>query len=118
MPPSRQQHIGQAEHNEALFHALEATNFTDWAVTALFYAALHLVDAFLWPVRLPSHARRGTFIAPSSDLSAMYAHYRELQDRSEDARYECVSFTAADVQQLFSADFFPIRQRLRQLLNI
>jgi hypothetical protein len=42
--PTRQDHLAKAEHNEALSRRLEGTRYADWAVTSLFYSALHLVN--------------------------------------------------------------------------
>jgi hypothetical protein len=44
---NRQQHLEKARHNERASRAWEAGAFTDWAVTTLFYAALHGLDAYL-----------------------------------------------------------------------
>ena len=45
--PQPTEHIAQAEKNEGLYDNLVGTEFNDWAVTALFYAALHYIDAYI-----------------------------------------------------------------------
>ncbi|HEY3315323.1 MAG TPA: hypothetical protein VGL40_08650 [Bacillota bacterium] len=45
-------HLTQAEHNEALASELTAVapmKYKDWAVTVCFYAALHYVEAAVFP---------------------------------------------------------------------
>ncbi len=117
--PSRQDHINQAVHNEALSRSLQAGSYTDWAVTALFYAALHLLDAVLSPQgRLKSHPKRVNFVFSSPDFSSVAAHYQELLDRSQDARYDCFRFSPPFVQNLISNDFQPFKQQARTLLRI
>ncbi len=45
---SADEHIERAERNEGFAGALNRTNAieADWAVTALFYAGLHYIDAY------------------------------------------------------------------------
>ena len=60
--PSEQEHMDKARHNEAFVQSLgiPTTTFLDWAVTGIFYAALHYVEAFLATQRVhsPSHRSR------------------------------------------------------------
>ena len=44
---SRAWHIARAEHNYKAAEHLKQTEFTDWALTALFYSALHHVHSSL-----------------------------------------------------------------------
>src|SRR5258708_1201861 len=47
MPPSRVEHLTQSENNERLALRLARTGEFGWGITCLFYAALHLVEAYL-----------------------------------------------------------------------
>jgi len=117
--PTRPQHIAQHEHNEALYQSISGSAFTDWAVTALFYSAIHLVEAALSaPPRPRGHVGRLREIAASPALAPVRRHYQELKQRSEDARYNCVPFTAGDVQAMYTRYYLPLRQHLRGLLGI
>jgi len=117
--PTQQDHIEQAAHNESLALSLAATPHTDWAVTALFYAALHLLDAYTTPQgRLKSHQKRIGFVYRSPDFSSVASHYRELLDRSQDARYDCERFNPTFVLNLIQSDFEPFKQQARKLLGI
>src|SRR5437762_2448334 len=44
--PGTQDHLDQAQHNEQFFAKIDPSVNGDWAVTVLFYAALHYVDAY------------------------------------------------------------------------
>jgi hypothetical protein len=88
----------------------------DWAVVALFYTALHLVEAYFveqhsCPAR--DHQRRRDRVGAL--LTPLFQHYRTLEDKSQDARYEPrhVSFTPEEVQELEDADFTPLVTGLR-----
>lgn len=87
---TREQHLAQANANKALYEELlDRPAYRDWALTVLFYAALHYVDAFLFPRNPPDHGTRNQMVRTTPLLRALYAKYRRLQERSQDARYEC-----------------------------
>jgi hypothetical protein len=60
------QHIRQAEHNEALADYLLGTPYPDWRCTVLFYAALHYVQAYFSSQDPPQRFGRQTEIKRSS----------------------------------------------------
>jgi hypothetical protein len=47
--PSKEDHLNRAQDNERLAGSLDLNSAinVDWAITILFYAALHYVDAYL-----------------------------------------------------------------------
>jgi len=117
--PDRSAHIDKARSNEALSLSLRATPYPDWAATVLFYAALHLVEAVLAPLtQLRTHVRRDNVVATDPRLRPIYVHYRELYDRSLDARYNCVAFTGQHVRNLHAQEYEPLNQHLGALLGI
>lgn len=94
-------HRAKAAHNEALAASL-AASFEDWAVVALFYAAVHYVEAHFAknvpPVHSQNHDRRDSAIASSKVLKPQWKNYRELKNQSRAARYYAhIVFTQADV---------------------
>jgi hypothetical protein len=117
--PTATQHIAQAAHNEALSLAVEA-DYADWAVTALFYAALHYVEAYFYvhaarqhaPPHYTNHSLRGP--AVRIRIPRMYRHYQRLFDRSIQARYDCVAFAQSNVQYLRQNDLEPLKQYVQQ----
>ena len=85
-------HLAQARHNFRLYQMLkDEGEFLDWAVTALFYAALHLIQACLIDIAADafdyprSHEQRGSFIRRR--LNEIWSAYRFLQNQSNRARY-------------------------------
>lgn len=116
--PRRSDHIDQSERNEAAYQALHDAAHYDWAATTLFYAALHLVDAYHWPNRYKNHPKRKTSVATDPALAHISMHYEELYNRSQDARYDCVSFTAQQSSDLQSLDCAPSAAHIRSLLGL
>ena len=121
--PTRVQHIHQAEWNERAARVLAETGgsqsrFTDWEVTALFYSALHYVDAFLdftGGIHPTSHPARNVLVASRTTVALSYLR---LYNRSLDARYNVVSIPPAEVDKLISDDYNRIRDNIRRLLDL
>ena len=91
--------MARAEAN-ARFSSLQVANgqFLDWAVTALFFSALHYVDAYLATlgsvgVHPRTHAIRTSLVAKDAVLSSVRVEYEHLKTRSQDARYDLARFT-------------------------
>ena len=116
--PTRQQHLANAERNQRLSIALQTSADVDWAVTVLFYAALHLVEATLAPVvHSPNHKIRNETVQLDPRLRPIHHHYRDLYHRSLDARYDCVPFTTLQAQHLYVTRYEPIKRHLQPLLG-
>ena len=119
--PSRDDHLRQAKHNLEFGESLDAVRYSDWIATALFYAALHYVDAFLatkghHPGR---HDVRDGFVAREKELRPIHHHYRALKDSSRNARYyPPISFSATHLQMLRTLHLEAIRSRLRPYIPI
>lgn len=118
--PTADRHLTQAARNESLSLALEA-QYSEWAVTALFYAALHYVEAYFdrhatsgQPRHHTGHVERTR--AVRLRIPTVYRSYRWLMELSRDARYECVMFTPADVRHLRRTYFEPLKADVRQRL--
>src|SRR5439155_13741854 len=94
------EYVRQATHNASLAKYLRAnkTDCLDWAVTCLFYSAVHWVNAYLTKQRIPIPRRhqgsdpqkpgRMNIVQQDSSLRRIYSSYRHLDDESRDARYE------------------------------
>lgn len=83
-----------------------------WAVTALFYAAVHCVDGAL--VRATSfrpynHDERFRALLQASTVPLEVRRaYRVLYDLSRSARYDLGQFSADDVRRIAIEEFQPI----------
>jgi hypothetical protein len=116
--PARQQHLANAERNQRLSIALQAGPHVEWAVTIMFYAALHLIEATLAPsAHSSNHNARNQTVQFDARFHPIYRHYRELYRRSLDARYECTPFTILQVQHLYATQYEPIKRHLQLLLG-
>ena len=64
----------------------------EWCCVVLFYAALHLLDAYLctksFTFAIDSHVHRNLAVRQSPELRRFGTSYRELQDLSEQVRYD------------------------------
>jgi hypothetical protein len=98
---SVQEHLSKAADNEVFADGLDrgAPISAGWAVTALFYSAVHLIQACLVAKgKNPStHSVRDSAIRRDVVLRAIYADYREMESSSRIARYETVLVTGRDV---------------------
>lgn len=133
--PDKASHQARAEENEAFFHELRArqVRLLHWEVTALFYASVHWVQAYLAScnnsigaqppdVRLGghhpvSHPETKSKMNQESNLRPIFKDYEDLKNRAEDARYELISFSEQDVQDLLDHAFSNVTRVLRPLLR-
>lgn len=107
--PSAQAHEQHAASNWDFYQSLGGTRAErgDWAMTALFYCAVHQVQAIAvrknWKIQtedgtwqLPeNHKQRGQAIRRYA--KHLWATYSFLQDNSQLARYECEPFNQAQL---------------------
>lgn len=100
-------HLDQARHNYRLYLHLQAEGqFLDWAITLLFYTALHLVQAHaaqFGPWVPENHEERRAYIR--EQLNRLFYDYRDLEDRSRDMRYDLYPTTAEEVQSWHDLQF-------------
>jgi hypothetical protein len=88
-------------------------------VAALFYAALHWVEAYFAVTN--RHAkddrqRKSMIIADKNLWFNFYQVYGRLEDESRDARYELKSFSESDVKSLHSQELTTIKREIAKLL--
>ncbi len=118
--PSAADHIIQAQHNEKFFHVTDKSAYSDWAMTVLYYAALHYVDAFLARVGMVDpggHDVRDQEVHHRAELRPVIKPYFRLKSRSRTARYYCGRFTLAELQRSYETDLNAIRSYLVPLAN-
>lgn len=126
--PSQIAHVTRAEHNEQFYGAIGAphTEYTDWAVVALFYAALHYVDAVLatgglrenQPGHPQNHRDRLFALAGHPKLTSVNVHYLELYHRSKDARYRMVQFAPREASRLHDTYYAAVKSHIRAILQL
>jgi hypothetical protein len=101
--PSREQHLQKASANKAFAGEIVRDNPTraGWAITALFYSALHLVEAYnaKFNFHCASHSQR------IDDLDRNPVHrpirdiFKDLYSYSRNARYNAVSYGDPEYQK-------------------
>jgi hypothetical protein len=116
---SAEEHRDQAERNEDVAQLLVDSGFFDWAMTAMFYSALNLVQAYFVEhgISATSHGQRLLRILGTPDLVAIIDHYKLLKTRSESARYECRRFTANEYVETRARFFEPLQQHMQELMR-
>jgi hypothetical protein len=99
--PQRHEHLKRAQENEQLAAAMNADIpvCADWAITMLFYSALHYLHGFLAGKNFhpPNHDARDVEIERNGSLAGIYREYRRLKDASRAGRYEIAEFRRIDV---------------------
>ncbi|MBM3236733.1 hypothetical protein FJZ31_10610 [Candidatus Poribacteria bacterium] len=104
-------HREHVEHNERFVNQVEEKipDSHDWSITAVFYAALQYIDAYLaqkgnvlsHKATEQNHRKRIQFIDKDHVLSRIKYDYLLLKSKSETARYKPpTKFIADDVQKL------------------
>ena len=95
--PTRDEHIRKAKHNESFISSfdLNSTPFLDWVVTAIFYAALHYLDAYLAENNKHpgTHQVRNSLFSKDPNLATLWNSYQDLENDSREARYHMKEFT-------------------------
>jgi hypothetical protein len=119
--PSFQEHLKKADGNAAFARSLSLTKQAniDWALIALFYAALHYVEAYLakQTIHLRSHETRDKTVARDAQLKKTYKQYAHLKYFGFNARYEVFGFAAKNVNDEALADFEAARKNILEALQ-
>jgi hypothetical protein len=119
--PSEADHLATARGNEEFAEFLliqPEDRFLGWAVSSVFYAAVHYGRAFLRAKSGPaitSHPGFETHFLRICRDQSLYNLYRRLKDESERARYDCATYNKADVSDLRQKFLFPFRDALNAL---
>src|ERR1041384_1696553 len=90
--PAALGHLAKARSSIPLYRQLKAEgDLLDWAVTALFYAAMHLIQAHLVELATTGfdipHSHPAPALAVARQLPDIYLDYSFLYTRSKWARY-------------------------------
>ena len=106
--------------NEVLAARLLTLAEYGWAVTCLFYSALHLVEAYLVQQGLMSgtHRERHVRMLREPNLVSLRSTYNLLKQESELARYECQIFSAEHAARVRQLLYSPVATGMRDLLGV
>jgi len=93
--PNEAEHTQLALHNiQVIDYLLDEPKFCDWAAIAIFYTALHIVEAVFFYDKRHSgmrhgynHETRECILKGTKSYHNIWEHYRPLQSASVKARY-------------------------------
>jgi hypothetical protein len=108
------EHYAQAQRNEAFYRRIGSSHSAqpEWAVTALFYVAVHELEAALLALNEASpknHAQRKA--AMRQHFLPAAKDFEQLHQMSMAARYECKRHSQSDIA-FAEARLTPIRQEI------
>jgi len=93
--PREDQHLDKAKKNERFAESLNRSDVIagEWAVVAVFYAALHYVQAYFskFSVEARCHHDRFDQIKRDQKIKTVITSYKYLYALSRTARYQCGS---------------------------
>ena len=121
---TEREHLRQAEHNEDFVGTFDLTRtpYLDWAVTVIFYAALHYIRALAARYHFRNISRYGEldrvferFVVFRRN-PGVYEDYRQLKDDSRAARYDMRRFSPEEVIALRDEELRRINQFVRTQL--
>jgi hypothetical protein len=99
--PRQKDHLEKARHNESFVASFDisSTPFLDWAITGMFYSALHYLEAYFAKqgYHSPDHRTRDSTIQRDGNIRHLFVAYSELKNFSINARYSLKQFKASDV---------------------
>lgn len=92
----------------------------DWAVTMLFYSAVHFLEAYRASKghRSLSHQTRENYMRENPLLQPLVRPYKKSQDLSEEARYQIAEYEGERVRTQIRPHYERIKQHMCQVLGI
>ena len=115
----RIEHLTKAEHNEKFFRSFDmnSTDFRDWIVTGVFYAAIHYYEAYfaLKNKHSGSHGTADDWISNDEKISDTHFDYRELKQQRRKASYSKKSFTSDEIRNVILPKFDNIKSKILSL---
>jgi hypothetical protein len=101
--PSFDEHLSKARKNQefAASLRLDTPTCVGWALTALFYSALHYVEAYnaKYHHHCDNHKQRNDEIVRNDVLVPIWADYSDLANFSWNARYRPKSYGVEDFNE-------------------
>lgn len=118
--PKTKEHLRKATDNESFADSLDlkVPVNVDWAITALFYAALHYVEAYfaIRNFHSPDHRTRDSAIHRDQGVKVIFDDYSELKNYSINARYYIWRHPPPAVANL-KANLSKIKQQVTTLIR-
>lgn len=118
--PRARDHLRIANNNEQFSQFLISNRVhLDWAVTGMFYAAIHYVEAYLaiQNRHSGSHRLRDSSIQHIPELALLYDDYNDLKNDSTQARYYGHDFTPEEIASRIQTSLNTVRNRILTLIS-
>ena len=116
MMPTKQEHLDKESRDAAVEVDLVAAEYPEWALTALFYRAVHLVDAFFAGHGLHHNSHASRNLAVARLLTPITREYMSIYGRALVARYEPLSETDWPAYEAARTAYAAVEQHVRPLL--
>lgn len=106
------QHLTQWRHNRRFARSIDPA-YRDWQVNAIFYTALHAVDAAIakLSLRVTDHEARNQIVNTNSSFAAIRRPYRNLYRISRVTRYD------ADPELWLPSEYLTVTDLVEDLLR-
>jgi hypothetical protein len=119
---NQKRHVSKAAHDEVFWKFINdnhVVDYPDWAVTGIFYSAMHFIDAFFGKnnKHLKSHDMADKEISQEAQLDSIYADYRALKDYRWKASYWSTKFEKSDIDNDIIPHFDKIKSSILELLS-
>jgi len=104
-------HSEHGRHNLTFLDSFFLKRFNDWAVTVMFYAGVHMVEAILdkeHSTHCQNHQERSDKIAKLTDFPTKA--YKALEREARNSRYKSYKIYDWEVHRLFKDDFRKLAQ--------
>ena len=106
------QHLTQWRHNRRFAKSIDAA-YRDWQINAIFYTALHAVDAAVAKLglRVTDHEKRNEIVRMNSSFAAIRKPFHNLYRISRITRYD------ADPDLWLPAEYLTVSDLVEDLLR-
>lgn len=97
--PNVADHVINSQSNDRMTGCMSANGFKDWAITTMFYSAVHLVEAVRFAKTRGhsyAHSDRRRFV--KFHMPEISSAFKMLEESSRQARYMCWRFSKRDIK--------------------
>lgn len=120
--PNKAEHLHIAQSHEGFSDYLITNDkHLDWAITGIFYVAIHYVEAYLdhkLQYHSASHRTRDSTMARMGHLRSIYDEFNDLKNDSIQARYFGTNFTLSDIDSRTKPSLKKIKTHVDGLLSV
>jgi len=112
--PSFDDHCEHSRHNLEFLDSFFLDKFNDWAITVMFYAGVHMVEAILdkdYSIHSQNHYERFTHLTKLTSFTKN--DYKVLEREAHNSRYKKYRIYSWEVHRIFKDHF----QRLVNWFN-